>query len=51
MVRWIRRKVLLPSLKLSIAAVSAGLLATCSTPPDLLTQIKKLGVLRVVTRQ
>ncbi len=48
--RWIRRKLLLPSLKLSIAAVAAGLLATCSKPPDLLTQIKKLGVLRVVTR-
>lgn len=48
--RWIRRKLLLPSLKLSIATVAAGLLATCATPPDLLTQVKKLGVLRVVTR-
>jgi membrane-bound lytic murein transglycosylase F len=35
---------------MTIAVMAAGLLGTCSTPPDLLTQIKKLGVLRVVTR-
>lgn len=48
--RWIRRRFLSPALKLSMAGLAAGLLATCSTPPDLLTQIKKLGELRVVTR-
>ena len=48
--RWIRRKLLLPSLKLSIAGIAACLLGTCSAPPDLLTQVKKLGELRVVTR-
>ena len=50
MARWIRRKRLLPGLKLLIAGVAAGLLGTCSAPPDLLTQIRKLGELRVVTR-
>ena len=47
---WIRRKLLLPSLKLSLAGLAAGLLGTCSTPPDLLSQIRTLGELRVVTR-
>ena len=48
--RWIRRKLLLPGVKMTLAIVAVALLGTCSAPPDLLTQIKKLGVLRVVTR-
>ena len=41
---------MLPGLKTALAVIGAGLLGTCSAPPDLLTQIKKLGVLRIVTR-
>lgn len=48
--RWIRRKLLLPSLKSALATLAVCLLGTCSTPPDLLTQIRTRGVLTVVTR-
>ena len=40
---------LTPTLRLAVATVTGLLLATCSTPPSLLEQIRISGELRVVT--
>jgi membrane-bound lytic murein transglycosylase F len=47
---WIRHRGWLAWTKIAVACAAAGLLGTCSQPPSLLAQIKKLGELRVVTR-